>query len=656
MKYKIILITSIFLLIIISTLAAALTYSELNSNQKKFYQDCMNKDKCYEIYSKYWNCIKNQNCEASYTIQQRNLYTDCSKNCFAQAANYNPSTIFCFDTDGINYLTKGKVISAFYSNWQEDYCYIFGEGTPQQQKLLFEFACANNEHLVYQKDCKEMGLNYDCVNGACIINNNLPQMNALGSKEMKEGQTLTFTVNAKDIDGGVLTYQAEGLPQGAQFNTATGAFSFAQNYNFVLHPSVQNVVLLKFRVSDGKAYSPWIESLLTVKDVNQVPALTPIGKKQAKEGETLSFFITATDADSEDKLFSGYHAYWCPNFISESNFGTCVFGEQNYPGGVSFNKITGEFKWDTSAAPTGSYGIEFHAYDMFAGIDSEKVMITINNVVVLPVYGCTDPLAKNYNPLATQDDDSCVYEGVLKEHHTLIKVSLVNVDRMYLIYEPYSCKTKSCPLLFMFHGLGGKAQDAADNYGWKETADKNEFIAAFPESLTLPEKSFGNYIDPAGKHWDITPMFFVKTQDTNFVEKMITEIDAAYDIDNTKVFAAGHSYGGYFSYYAAFVLPEKIKAFGTHSAGLQKYNFGVNLYWPAYPLAAAQVGNKPGVIIYSDDDNTGPNNIGPKIYAPLLKDALTATGHSAEVHKLIGFGHNWDKAHNQEQWDFFKKW
>ena len=29
-----------------------------------------------------------------------------------------------------------------------------------------------------------------------------------------------------------------------------------------------------------------------------------------------------------------------------------------------------------------------------------------------PVYGCTDPLATNYDPLATVDDGSCTYLAV----------------------------------------------------------------------------------------------------------------------------------------------------------------------------------------------------------------------------------------------------
>lgn len=28
------------------------------------------------------------------------------------------------------------------------------------------------------------------------------------------------------------------------------------------------------------------------------------------------------------------------------------------------------------------------------------------------VYGCTDSTALNYNPLATDDDGSCIYDGV----------------------------------------------------------------------------------------------------------------------------------------------------------------------------------------------------------------------------------------------------
>lgn len=238
--------------------------------------------------------------------------------------------------------------------------------------------------------------------------------------------------------------------------------------------------------------------------------------------------------------------------------------------------------------------------------------------------------------------------STFKEHHFNIK----DKDRTYWVYEPSKCKAQSCPLLIMFHGLGGNAQSASsETYGWKSTADFNNFMVAFPESLELQAKTVFGYTDPAGKHWDITPVIFSYTQDVEFVDQMISAVDKEYDADESKIFATGHSYGGYFSYYLAFALPNRIKAFGSHSAGLMTFNiFGTNFYWPAEPLEASKAGKKAGMIIYSDDDTTSP-----PANSKNLGSALVSKGHLAELIELNGMGHSWDKARNQNQWDFFVK-
>jgi poly(3-hydroxybutyrate) depolymerase len=240
-------------------------------------------------------------------------------------------------------------------------------------------------------------------------------------------------------------------------------------------------------------------------------------------------------------------------------------------------------------------------------------------------------------------------ESTLTEHNLNVNFNNQVKNRKYFVYEPATCKDKECPLLFMFHGLGGNAAHAAGNtYNWQATADTNGFVVVFPESLTLGAKVSG--LDPAGKKWDITPLSFSATQDTKFVEEMITEIDLNYDINKEKMFTTGHSYGGYFSYYLNFALNNRFKAFATHSAGLIPYEtFGLTFYWPAAPSNAKSVGNVPAMIIHSSDDS-----VAPKLFAETLETQMLGKNHApVDKHDLVNKGHSWDISMNQEQWDFF---
>jgi predicted esterase len=659
MKKTILLLISILLL---ASFAIA-DYSDFSNDQKHHYYVCINDNKCSD---------------------SRNP-DSCYSNCMQGAEDYDPSQVECTDTDGFDYFTKGIVVSSFYFMGKEDYCQYYNKGKINEKVYLFEYVCKNGKSVRYQKSCKEIGENYACQEGACIITNNIPVMNSISNKEVKENEQLIFTVTATDLDNDGLTYQAEGLPPEANFNTNNGQFSLSPGFDYLKHSNYEfnKVFKVKFRAFDGEFYSKWSTVKVTVKDVNQNPVLSSIGNKQVDAGEKLSFTLSSTDPDNENH--NGFHLYWCHDY-SNGDFGECKhFSEEDYPPGVNFEPYTWNFVWQTSSEQAGVYGVKFYAWDLFGGKDSENVIITVNSVnndvygcmdpeatnynaqatinddsCEYDVYGCTDETATNYNSEATIDDSSCIYEGTLTAHNLMVE----NKNRKYLIYQPASCKTKQCPLLIMFHGFGGKAEDVANNnvYGWQDGADENEFVVVFPDSLSnLPAKDlevFGfvvaNDYDLSGKKWDIANIGLPLqqrywTQDVDFVEKIINKMVNDYNVDSSEVFSSGISYGGYFSYYVATSLPNKIKAFATTAAGLQKYEPGWGLSF-IFPIPARDVADyqTPGIVLYSSTDPAQP------LFSVNLINELDSNGQTSSLIVLPDeIGHAWDKTKNQKQWDFF---
>lgn len=244
--------------------------------------------------------------------------------------------------------------------------------------------------------------------------------------------------------------------------------------------------------------------------------------------------------------------------------------------------------------------------------------------------------------------------------------------RTYYVYQPEACKTKSCPLVIMFHGLNpvpgqvDAARVTADSYGWQATADKNEFVVVFPSALSLAPKSFyGIQYDPPSalgsgnsQRWDIAPITlfgytFKATQDTEFVSKIIGEMAANYKTLTSHVFATGHSHGAFFSYYVTMYLnkvgtTKVVQAFASHSGGLASY-YGV--YWPPRPWDAKNLSSKvaPGLIIFSGNDP-----IVPASWTKALYNDLIAKKHKATLDEIKpGISHAWDVGRNQKQWDFF---
>jgi len=64
-----------------------------------------------------------------------------------------------------------------------------------------------------------------------ITVNQAPILDLIGDRTVDENKSLTFTVVGHDSVGDNLTYSVTGLPDGATFNSATGAFSWTPTFN-----------------------------------------------------------------------------------------------------------------------------------------------------------------------------------------------------------------------------------------------------------------------------------------------------------------------------------------------------------------------------------------------------------------------------------------
>jgi len=98
---------------------------------------------------------------------------------------------------------------------------------------------------------------------------------------------------------------------------------------------------------------------------NQPPLLDSIGPKSVDEGQSLNFGISATDSES-----------------------TPALSTSSLPPGASFIDNadgTGVFDWTPTYTQSGIYDVTFYATDDSSAVDSEVVIITVNNVNRSPV-------------------------------------------------------------------------------------------------------------------------------------------------------------------------------------------------------------------------------------------------------------------------------
>lgn len=124
------------------------------------------------------------------------------------------------------------------------------------------------------------------------IQNRAPVLGTIGTQSVLEGQALTFVVTASDQDGDTVTISASGLPSGSTFsgNTFTWTPGFDEG---------GKTVTVSFAASDGQLGANASVSI-AVANVNRVPTLTSIDPQTVREGEAVSFDLSASDIDGDD--------------------------------------------------------------------------------------------------------------------------------------------------------------------------------------------------------------------------------------------------------------------------------------------------------------------------------------------------------------------
>ncbi len=131
-------------------------------------------------------------------------------------------------------------------------------------------------------------------------------------------------------------------------------------------------------------------------------------------------------------------------------------------------------------------------------------------------------------------------------------------NRKYLLYVPKSLTPgKAAPLVLFFHGGGGHMEQAAKAYGWRETAEREGFVLAFPNgSSVFPRDHLATW--NAGHCCGYARDN--KVDDIAYVKSVIQDIQAQLPIHPQQIFATGMSNGGMLAHRLACEMAETFRA------------------------------------------------------------------------------------------------
>ncbi len=148
------------------------------------------------------------------------------------------------------------------------------------------------------------------------------------------------------------------------------------------------------------------------------------------------------------------------------------------------------------------------------------------------------------------------------DHALVLRVG--DLDRRYVVHVPPGGEgSRPMPVVIMFHGGGGTARGAMRETDWALKADREGFLAVFPEALP-PDPARASRFRGNAQVWnDGSGRAHAgrrKTPDAAFVNAMLDDLATRFDVDSRRLYATGFSNGASMAFRVGIELSTRIAA------------------------------------------------------------------------------------------------
>jgi hypothetical protein len=193
-----------------------------------------------------------------------------------------------------------------------------------------------------------------------VVENHPPVVTAPATLSVGAGLALSFTPAATDEDGDHVTMTATGVPAGATF---TDNGNNSATFLWATSTTAAGTYTITVTGDDGHGGTDTAVTIITVFEVggNVAPVLTVPATKTVNEGATLTFNVSATDANTDIVNLTASGLPTGATFMDHDN-------------------NTGTFTWMPASDQSGTYTVTFMADDGHGGTDTETTVITVLDV------------------------------------------------------------------------------------------------------------------------------------------------------------------------------------------------------------------------------------------------------------------------------------
>lgn len=172
------------------------------------------------------------------------------------------------------------------------------------------------------------------------------------------------------------------------------------------------------------------------------------------------------------------------------------------------------------------------------------------------LYGCVWEAAAEQRGEYSQDRSS---------RTQTLSIKVDGLERHFIVHVPEGYDPdRQWPIVIMFHGGGGTAKASMRETGWIEKADREGFLAIFPEG-TSPDPSRPGRFIANPQTWNDGSKRSIgaverKAADVKFVSEMIEDLERRFAVDEHRIYVTGFSNGASMAFRLARELSSIIAA------------------------------------------------------------------------------------------------
>ena len=249
-----------------------------------------------------------------------------------------------------------------------------------------------------------------------------------------------------------------------------------------------------------------------------------------------------------------------------------------------------------------------------------------------------------------------------------LDVPLVAQGRSFNVHVPASYdEAESMPAVVLLHGYSGTGDWAEAYMRFEPLSEKRGFLYLHPDGLF-------DCLEPPRRFWNATDaccnFCSLPIDDVGFLEAVLDELEARFNVDPKRIYFVGHSNGGFMAYRMACEVPDRIAAIVSlagatwdasqacaaakpvHVLQIHGTNDDTILYEGGNILFSTYPGALETVEMWADSngcaltpDTSSPNrdldgSIGGAETSVLRFENGCREGGSAELWSISGGGHN----------------